>query len=499
MTSTETTSVPRSGDGLRTDSPGSFRTVAAAVASGLAAMAVVAIGVRLASGDPRALSVAMVPPTAVICLVLGLRQMETFVVTLVVVRSSIEIFTLPEVGRLGPSVGAPPPIDPAGVANLAIAALGAIWLLIAWRDGRLLRPCATSWALVALAAAAALSTFSAVSPSATAVASVKVISVVTAILVIEQLVRSDPDVVTRLARAVLWSAVVPILVAAQQLVTGASAVVEAGLEDRVRATFLHPNSFGTWAVIVLLVAAHRWSIETRAGRIGIAVLATSLGFLLIMSGARGPWIALLVGALVYSARRVRSLGVLVGVATVGFVVLAGPISSRFGDLSVDRYEDAPDNSLAWRFEYWDQLLGLDHSPLTGFGLGGVEELPAAVTGFRDIYVGRAPHNSYLQVWLETGMIGTVALVALVVTIVLGLVRSYGRAPLGAVAHAAAQLTAFGLQWFTENLVVSPIHWLYLAAACGYPLLSASGRAEPAPTSPLSHHSVVARDRPRSRP
>jgi O-antigen ligase len=97
--------------------------------------------------------------------------------------------------------------------------------------------------------------------------------------------------------------------------------------------------------------------------------------------------------------------------------LAPALSARLGAIiNASTYTQGPThagNSLAWRLDYWAQIVHLaDRNPATGIGYG----MTSAVT-----QQGAAAHNDYLRAYVETGLVGlAVYLVVIVVLIRLGL-------------------------------------------------------------------------------
>ena len=91
--------------------------------------------------------------------------------------------------------------------------------------------------------------------------------------------------------------------------------------------------------------------------------------------------------------------------------LVPSVSSRITDLSIDRTdlpEDVPDNSLEWRLQYWELLVPLaNESPVTGLG-------PQVILNSRPEEL--EPHNVYVQIYVEQGLLGLGALAAAVVGI-----------------------------------------------------------------------------------
>ncbi|MDH6584784.1 O-antigen ligase [Streptomyces sp. SAI-133] len=204
-------------------------------------------------------------------------------------------------------------------------------------------------------------------------------------------------------------------------------------------------SFGL--VCALGLALGQASVRQRAVAAG-CVLALLLP--LALSFSRGAWIATAVTCsvqLVLAGLR-RALAVGAVVAAVGVVLVGGfgvgsaQLQERIS--SITQVTDAPDQSVTDRYTMWAAAVGMwREQPLTGVGLKGFPEQRdahaslALSAGSDTEGAGAAfrrqpllsPHNMYLLVLAEQGLIGLLALaggwLALLVCGLRGLVRARG--------------------------------------------------------------------------
>jgi O-antigen ligase len=132
--------------------------------------------------------------------------------------------------------------------------------------------------------------------------------------------------------------------------------------------------------------------------------------------------------LVLTYTRTALLGTVIGLAVVGFLqskrVLAGmgiaglcalllvpQLGARFEVLT--QTDAAPNvesgNTLEWRLNYWSQVLPLSsRNPVTGIGLNMTQyNTPSA----------KQPHSDFVRAYVETGLIGLAAYLALLVVLV----------------------------------------------------------------------------------
>ncbi|WP_340379000.1 O-antigen ligase family protein [Streptomyces sp. SS7] len=178
-----------------------------------------------------------------------------------------------------------------------------------------------------------------------------------------------------------------------------------------------------------------------------ALAALALCVPLALSFSRGAWIATAVTCSVQlvlagpvRALKVGAVGVAAGVVLVGgFGVGSAMLQERVG--SITRVTDAPDQSVTDRYTMWAAAVGMwrEH-PLTGVGLKGFPEHRDAhaslalssgsdTDGAGSGFVRQpllSPHNMYLLILSEQGLIGLLALAggwsALLVLALRGLLR-----------------------------------------------------------------------------
>lgn len=285
------------------------------------------------------------------------------------------------------------------------------------------------------------------------------------------------------------------VVAAVAAATGAFAVLEtvgllparfpdAGMLNRAALGFGQPNGLGMFLALSLPFAVHvRLSAATRLSRVlgTVAIAATVAGLLGTFS--RGSWMSVLVGAAVLPLAGgwrfvLRVWGVAVLAAVAADVASGGTIQETvFGVFR--------DWSVAQRAAL--MLAGvqmfLEH-PLVGVGPGGfaleVEGIGAQVPGLWDLKP--TPHNAYIQVAAEAGVIGLAGLLTLLGAIFVRAVR-LARAPARDSVESSLRrmlLWAFAIACL-EGLVEWPFSHghgqlvvIIAALACALPLIESGG-------------------------
>lgn len=424
-----------------------------AVALGLFAAIVVHIVQRLDGGVQAAI---LAVPLGAIGGLLAIRRFDLFVVVLVIVRPMLDVF---DTGALGGT------LDPAAGVGAVFVATSVLWLGAQWSAGDLVRPQFATWSLITLAITGAASIVVSARPVMSAEATIRLLSGVLMFVVVEQLLRRRPEFAWWLVGAVLVSSVVPITVAATQVIAG---VGISGLDgaSRVFGTFVHPNPFATYLVTVCLLACTLSIARIGKWRLVAAGVMFASGATLLFTGARAAWMAVFVGLVYIGIRIARVMLLVVAGASAVAIVMVPSVLVRITDLTAERYTgDAPPNSLAWRVEYWREVLALGaRRPLNGIGL----EMSKFLTDD-----GLQPHSVPVQVFTELGVMGVITLAVAITAMAASLIgrrrAALTNADTALSVAAVAVMLGYAVQIPTENLLTQSIAWWVLAAASTYGL------------------------------
>ncbi|MEV4786114.1 O-antigen ligase family protein [Streptomyces tuirus] len=238
-------------------------------------------------------------------------------------------------------------------------------------------------------------------------------------------------------------------VGVHQYVTGTGASYQ-GRPVRAVGTFGAQDVMGMATVVSLgLVCAVGLALGSTPVRQRVVALACVLVLLppLALSFSRGAWIAtavtcavqLLLGGL----RRAFATGAVVAAASVilvgGFGVGTAMLQERIS--SITQVADAPDQSVTDRYTMWAAATGMwSEHPLTGVGLKGFPEhrdshASLALSAGSDTEGAGAafrkqpllsPHNMYLLILAEQGLLGLLALAGSWLALLLCAVRALWR-------------------------------------------------------------------------
>jgi O-antigen ligase len=165
--------------------------------------------------------------------------------------------------------------------------------------------------------------------------------------------------------------------------------------EALKSVFFLSNNFGHFLVpFVLVVVALAAHAHGRV-RVLLFLLAAALGTELILTETRGAWIAAIVGILVIGAVLDRRLLVAALVTPVLLIALVPAVADRVTSTLPDPAEPRSESSLTWRLQHWIEVLPMvEESPITGVGLGET-----------DRRTGKEPHNDFLLVLVEMGIVG----------------------------------------------------------------------------------------------
>jgi O-antigen ligase len=210
----------------------------------------------------------------------------------------------------------------------------------------------------------------------------------------------------------------------------------------VQSVFQHPNPFGFYLVLVLVVALVAL-FEVRNGwlRAGAVIVLATGGFCLLSTYTRSAWVGFAVAVLLLGIWRYRLLIVL-GIVLLPFAGWAAPgavrqVSKRFGDLT-SKSEANVNNSWTWRKEEWGKMWHWgSEQPLAGQGWNGFQRLTLVQFGLQDpkfkTYtsghdaLGFTAHNDFVKTFVELGFPGLLLWIAVLLGLVSAMVAA-ARAP-----------------------------------------------------------------------
>lgn len=243
---------------------------------------------------------------------------------------------------------------------------------------------------------------------------------------------------------------------------------------------IHPNLAGSAMAWLLLpaVALALWSRDRRQRGLA-AVAAALLALTLLLSQSRGAWLGAAVGLLAMPALRYRRWWIILAALSAVAVVVAlviGPAQIVATLFPAATAEEVTVNTLPGRLELWTRALAILHDfGATGAGPGQFEQLvmvlyPPFFTGLLGGF--QHAHNLFLQMAVDFGVPGLVALVALLIALGASMVAATWRWPAPAAMDAPLAALATGV---FGSLLALAVHGLVdapMVAPRGYALIFA---------------------------
>ncbi len=394
-------------------------------------------------------------PVGAVAAVVGLFRFDWFIVAVLATRPMLDVFD---------GGAAATGLDPGTALGAMFVTTTLIWLAVQIRVGRWVRPSVGTFGLGLVAVAAVMAALTSVDRAAAVKGAVEVVAGLLMFVALEQLLAQRPSQLRLVWTAVAASAVVPSALAFSQMLGGGIAYSDTAV-GRVTGTFVHPNPFATYLVMVLLLVVGVGLSSTGRRRSWCLAAAAVVGLMLGATYARFGWITALAGLAYLGLRRSRALLVTL-VAIIAVTLVAVPsVATRLADLGSDEIEaeDVPENSLEWRMQYWEQLVPLaDDSPATGLGLDTIPSLtPQELEA----------HNVFVQAYVEMGAFGLVATFVAVAAVAATLIRRRRRARTATEKAVAIVGCAVGVavapQLVSENLLTQTMAWWYFAAVAGW--------------------------------
>lgn len=230
-------------------------------------------------------------------------------------------------------------------------------------------------------------------------------------------VRSEKDVLN-IINTIIAASIIPLLFGFYQGITGRYDIIYDAEVDRISSVFATGNDYGIF--LTLVTAATVIRLVLCKGRLARTMLIGVLLMILvsqILSLNRGTWIALTAGFIVAAIkyRKYVNFKWVAGGGLVFLVIFSGKIIERFEELenptSVHYHGKS---TLEARIEYWKALfpVAMD-SPVLGHGAGTVTLVAKKALDRKN-----KPHNDYLLVFVELGVIGVLLYIAFLVRIFL---------------------------------------------------------------------------------
>lgn len=269
------------------------------------------------------------------------------------------------------------------------------------------------------------------------------------------------------------SFVVPACFGFYQLITGTRFVLADEGVSRIFGTFVHPNSFGLYLVVMLSVFLPEVLNQTGKRKLMSLVIVVASATLLVATFARASWAGALIVLVTVGTLRSRALLVLVAVIGVLSLILVPSIAARLAD------PFGGSGSFADRVDLWTGMLAQWQVATTADGSGFVTAVnqfaglgPGSVERLTFVVRGRpfTAHNDYLRLLIEYGIFGLALYLMLLVVLVRLATYAWRNSSTkvgGTVALAFLSLAlAFPIMSFTDHIFAQTANQVYFWTLAG---------------------------------
>jgi putative inorganic carbon (HCO3(-)) transporter len=430
--------------------------LAVAVASALAAFS----GISVATGSKLAVVLPLAAAVAVGLGALALTRFSGYVMAMLVLRASIDLAKLSGrgAGNTATNSAAARAFDPSSILAVVFLLAAALWLAAQHRRQGRLPGSPLRRALIVFAATAALSLLGSANRTAGAMELLRILAAVAMFVVLEQML-ADRATMRRMLAAVYLSTLSPLGLTVAGFLSGQPRAETKGDFTRLTGTFSSSNDFGRYLALVLIFGVAMYPHLSRRHRAALAVVLAGCTGCLLLTYTRTALIGAAIGLVVVGLLQSRRLLFAMFLLSLCAVVLVPQLSSRFTSLASTSSGSGPSgNSLEWRLGYWTEVLPLaNRNPVTGIGLNMTQYSTDAA---------KQPHNDFLRAYVETGLIGLGAYLAMLAALV-GLGRRAVRAsPPGSLDRGVAAgflgcAVAFVAVSLTANVISNVVNLWYL--------------------------------------
>jgi putative inorganic carbon (hco3(-)) transporter len=451
----------------------------------LVAAAVAAFsGLGVGSGSKLAVVLPLALAAGAILTVLAFTRFSLYVMVLLVLRASIDLAKLSD-GQTATATGgaeaAGRGLDPSSLFAVVFLLASAVWLAAQhYRQGAL-PGSALRRALLVFVAAAAISLPSATNLRAGGLELLRILAAVMMFIVLEQLIVNHA-ILRRVLLAAFLSLVFPLAYTLSGFVASGPASEVKGAFTRITGPFSTSNVFARYLMLMIIFGVALYPHLGRRLRLALgAALALSSVFLLL-TYTRTAIIGTAIGVVLVGALHSRRLLLGLLVLAVCAFLLVPQLSSRFTQLgeSATPADVASRNTLTWRINYWTEVLPLaNSSPVTGIGLTSTQFATDEA---------KQPHNDFVRAYVETGLIGLGAYLAVLVALVALGLRAVRVSPPGTLDRGVAVgflgcAVAFVAVSLAANVLSNVVLLWYLFAFAAAASFVARQQPPPLDTSP----------------
>lgn len=266
-----------------------------------------------------------------------------------------------------------------------------------------------------------LSVFYSINPTGSLIEWLRILSILSLYLLGFILIKNSDDF-KKLIYIIIFSTLIPGIFAFNQFLTeGGMTIIDEGITNRIFGTFAHPNLFAYYLIIPLALLIFLMFKNEFKEKVDYFPLLffTPIFTLLLLTYTRGAWLSFLIVILIFGALKYRKLlaGAILVLILIYFVF--PPLHNRVNDL----FYLKPGSSITWRINLWkDSLRYSQERIIAGYGIGTANQV---ILEKRGQEMGSPdPHNDYLKILLEGGLLGIISYLAVILSLIFTLLRGF---------------------------------------------------------------------------
>jgi len=398
-------------------------------------------------------------------LILALHFIEIFLLVALFARSSLD--ALRDV-RIIPGALY---VNPASALSIAIVLVGIIFLLVKKSSLRVNKIDKAFLIFIGVSALGVINAFHhfGVSGNESIKEWVRLLSLFLLYFLIKNIVKTSKQISTFI-NVIFLSLVIPLTVGYYQLFTRAESTMARIGFHRIYGTAVHSNHFALYLSFFLIFVLILFLMERKKKYLyyslilGIPFFATLSLNGLVMIGIS----VFIIGIIKYRKFMLPGLLILI------IIILAvPPLQQRLAKLRETNIREEIETgnittSFSWRIYWWSLYVKkIQERPVQGFGLHMSEQVNPQE---RQFDVVRAPHNDFLRVLIEMGIIGLLVYLYFYYTIGMWIWRTYKKTSPEKYKNLALALFAIFIAFvagsFVGNFITSTIFQYYFWSALG---------------------------------
>lgn len=290
------------------------------------------------------------------------------------------------------------------------------------------------------------------------------------VYLVSRLLLTNEEKMRRALIAILCSCLIPLAFAYYQLITGHGTVLD-GDQERIVGTFLHPNAFASYLLIILIFCLFQLLEKTYfVPSLFLKLLSFAVFGAFIFTLSRGAWLVFILSVITMGILRYHRLLKTLPVLLLLAVFFIPSVQKRITNVVDPGYRNGR-SAWDWRVDTWREISPLiEKKPILGHGLSTVAA-----------HFGVLTHNDYLRLLAETGLVGLASYVFLMYMLLVNTWRDF-RLARSAISKSfqvgvIAMIVGFMMREFADNTlrntVVMMYFWMFVAIARNIQLLDLS--------------------------